>query len=176
MLFDNNPLIYLTRKTWEYSRGNRPRVVLYTLMSIIANASHLFEPLVVATILNYVQINGITAENAPQFIWKMSWLVGLVILFWLFHGPSRLLEMSNGFLARAKYKQYLLEGTMDLPSSWHTDHHSGDTIDKIGKGTSALYEYSSSTFEIISNITRLIGSLVILGFFSMMSLSLALIL
>jgi len=173
MLFGNNPLIYLTKKTWEYSKGNRPRVVAYIGMSFIANASYLFEPLVVASILNFIQTYGITRENVSQLLVKMLWLAGLVVIFWLFHGPARVIEMKNGFLNRANYKRYLLEGTMALPSSWHTDHHSGDTIDKIGKGTTALFEYSSSTFEIISSLVRLVGSLVILGFFSATSLLLA---
>ena len=40
-------------------------------------------------------------------------------------------ENENAFVAKVNYRKYLLDGTMDLPASWHADHHSGDTIDKI---------------------------------------------
>ena len=58
---------------------------------------------------------------------------------------------------------------------WHVDHHTGDTIDKIEKGTSALYDFSEGTFEIIYAIVRLIGSFIMLAYFSMMAAGVALV-
>src|SRR3989338_8095240 len=64
----------------------------------------------------------------------------------------------NG-ITKKNYKEYLLRGTMALPLSWHTDHHSGNTIDKIEKGTSAIFSFSEETFMFIQAFVRLVISL-----------------
>jgi len=71
---------------------------------------------------------------------------------------------------RANYKNYLLEGTLSLPASWHPDHHSGDSIDKIEKATNALFQFASVTFEIIETTLMLIGSYLALVYFNLHSL------
>lgn len=48
---------------------------------------------------------------------------------------------------------------MALPLSWHTDHHSGNTIDKIEKGTNAIFSFSEETFMFIQAFVRLVISL-----------------
>ena len=45
-----------------------------------------------------------------------------------------------------------------MPLAWHSEHHSGDTIDRIDKGTSGLYKFSCETFETIYSFIKLIGS------------------
>lgn len=55
---------------------------------------------------------------------------------------------------------------MTLPMEWHTEHHSGDTIDKIDKGANALYDFSQGTFELIYMAVKLIGSFAVLVYFS----------
>lgn len=54
---------------------------------------------------------------------------------------------------------------MALPMEWHADHHSGDTIDKIEKGTTALFNFSERTFEIIEGVILLVFSFVVMFFF-----------
>jgi ABC-type multidrug transport system fused ATPase/permease subunit len=61
------------------------------------------------------------------------------LFFWAFHGPARVLEIYNAFKVRRNYRYKLLEGVMNLPLDWHTEHHSGDTIDKVEKGTSSNF-------------------------------------
>src|SRR3989338_5628838 len=72
-------------------------------------------------------------------------------------------------MIKLQYKQYLLEGTMGLPLQWHTDHHSGDTIDKVEKGTNALYNYADQGFVVIKAAMRLIISFIALVYFSPIS-------
>ena len=55
-----NPIVFLTKKTWQYSEGNRKNVVLFMVMSLLANISNLFEPLIIAVVLNTMQLEGIT--------------------------------------------------------------------------------------------------------------------
>ena len=161
-----NPIGYLTKKVWEYSKGNRGWVIFYTSLFIIANLIAFLEPLIVAKLLNVIQESGITQQNFPELMKIISLFVLLEIGFWACHGPARIIERRNAFLVRANYKKYLVDGTLDLPPQWHTDHHSGDTFDKIEKGTTALYTYSGRTFEVIETVIRFISSYFALVYFN----------
>ncbi len=171
-----NPILYLTKKVWEYSSGNRENVVLYLVLFLIANATSLAEPLIVAKILNTVQEQGVTQETLPVLLFLLSLFVLLGLAFWAFHGPARVIERRNAFLVRANYKKYLLDGVMGFPLEWHTNHHSGDTIDKIEKGTNALYRYAEDTFTVIESVVRLVGSYIALVYFNLHSAYLVLFL
>ena len=164
-----NPIWQLSKKTWRYSKGNRKGVVLYIALQIIANTINFFQPLVLAWLLNIIQEQGVTQQNIPQLLWIASLFIAITLGFWTFHGPARVLERKNAFIARANYRKYLVDGTMDLPLAWHTDHHSGDTIDKIEKGSTALYDYAGHTFEIIQTILQLISSYLALTWFNLHS-------
>ncbi len=136
-------------------------------MFTIANGIMFFEPLIVAHLLNTIQTLGINTASMPILLWDLALMVILVIAFWCLHGPARVIENRNAFLVRSNYKKYLLDGVMAFPMDWHTDHHSGDTIDKIEKGTIALYKYSGDTFQLIESIVRLLSSYFALTYFDL---------
>ncbi len=171
----NNPLTYLFRKMWGYSQGNRKNVIFYIVLSIFATLLLAFEPLIVGLFLNTIQTEGVTREVLPHLISILSLLFFLELGFWSTHGPSRVMETRNAFFVRRNYKNYLLEGTMALPIEWHTNHHSGDTIDKIEKGTTALFNFSERTFEIIQGVISLTTAFVAMFVFDLISGSAALI-
>jgi ABC-type multidrug transport system fused ATPase/permease subunit len=166
MLLRNNPAIYLIGRLWKYAEGNRKKVVLYVSMFVIANGIGVLWPLTIAKLLNVVQERGITNESIPTLLFYLSAFFFISISFWVFHGPARLIEEKNAFLVRANYKKYLLDGVMALPTEWHADHHSGDTIDKVEKGTKALYKFSEDTSQIIESVVRLVSSYIVLTYFN----------
>jgi ATP-binding cassette, subfamily B, bacterial len=167
--FKNSPVIYLFRKQWEFSKGNRHKLVLAWILFFFANLVGLVTPLVIAYVLNTIQTNGVNSENITIIMLYLSSIILLRILFWAFHGPARVIEIRNSFLVRANYKKYMVDGTMNLSASWHTDHHSGDTIDKIEKGASSLYEFSGRSYEVIETILNFIGSYIALVYFNLHS-------
>ena len=169
MSFKDNPIVYLTLKTWEFSKGNRKNVVLYVLLFFCAHTINFLEPLVIAKVLNIIQEQGITTDSFSTIVMWLTSILVLYVGFWLFHGPARVIELKNSFLVRANYKKFLLDGTMNLPSEWHTNHHSGDTIDKVEKGTLALFNYSGNTFEVIEFIIRFVSSYLALSYFNLHS-------
>ena len=162
----NNPAIFLTRKMWEYSKGNRKQVVLYVSLSVLANIVWNLDPLIVGWVLNIVQEHGFSSEGIRSVVLPLSLLIAIVIVGWSLHGPSRVTEESNAFLVRKNYKKYLLSGTMHLSADWHSNHHSGDTIDKIEKGTRSLFEFSENSYELIDAIIRLTLSYIALTVFN----------
>lgn len=165
-----NPLLYLFGKTWKYSEGNRRTVLLYLLMFTLSECVDTFwMPIVLSNMMNIVVGEGITRESLHKlFLLLLLFPLG-TILSWSFHGPARLMEEANAFMARANYKKFLLQGVMNMPLEWHVDHHSGDTIDRIEKGTSSLYEFSSITFQFIRPIVKLLGCFGAVVYFSNLS-------
>lgn len=163
----NNPILYLSRIVWRLSIGNRKSVVTYVIFFIIANSLSLLQPLIIAHVLNVIQETGIHSEN----LWSLIAFLGLFavqdLFFWMFHGPARVMERKNAFLVRAQYKKNLLSGTMALPMEWHVEHHSGDTIDKIEKGTRALYDFTEHSFQVIEALVRFVGSLIAIALFNL---------
>ena len=166
MRFKNNPIFFLFAKMWQYSIGNKRNVVLFVFLSVCGQVVWLLEPMVVAKVLNNIQTQGVSAATLPTLGLYLSLFIVIQIVAWAFHGPSRVLEINNAFFVSANYRKYLLEGTMNLPASWHTDHHSGDTIDKIGKGTTALFHFSRETFQVISTLMKFLVSYVVLVYYN----------
>jgi ATP-binding cassette subfamily B protein len=162
-----NPLVYLFRKTWRYSEGNRKNIVLFWSMFIMANAITLIaEPLLWAKVINIITQEGISSKNINELFTLLGVIVFIDIIFWSLHGPARLKERANAFIVRMNYRKHLLKGVMTLPMEWHVDHHSGDTLDKVEKGTTSLYAFSESSFTIISGVIHLIISFSMLAYFS----------
>ena len=162
-----NPLVYLFGKTWHYSAGNRSRVVWYWIMFIVANAITLFsQPLIMAKIMDVIQKQGITADNFKFLLVLLMLTLVFELLFWSIHGPARCIERCNAFKVRVNYRKNLLKGIMTLPMEWHVDHHSGDTIDKIEKGTCGLFSFSEDSFEVIYAVVQLVVSYAMLAYFS----------
>ncbi|MDO8430435.1 MAG: ABC transporter ATP-binding protein [Candidatus Taylorbacteria bacterium] len=161
-----NPLLYLFSKGWQYS-DNKKRVVCFWVLFILAEIIEtFFYPLVLARIMDIAQKEGVTADTVNRLFTLLGLLIVSVIIAWILHGPARVLEMLNAFKIKANYRKYLLKGVVTLPLEWHVDHHCGDTIDKIEKGTKALHDFSSSSFTIIYAFVRLLGSYAMLVYFS----------
>ncbi|MDO8504155.1 MAG: ABC transporter ATP-binding protein [bacterium] len=169
-----NPLIYLFWKMWRYAKGNRRSVIFYIGLSVCANLLVALEPLIVGIFLNTLQTGGLHRETLFSLFLILGLLPLLEVGFWSMHGPSRVIESRNAFFVRANYKNYLLRGTMALPLEWHTDHHSGDTIDKIEKGSAALFNFSERTFEILQGFITLLTAFAAMFFFDRLAGSAAL--
>lgn len=170
-MLTNNPLIYLAKKTWEYSAGNRRNVVVFLILFAIANIISFFEPIILAKFINVIQQDVVKNSSVSRegFIYSSCWLSLLVVIelmFWAPHGTARVLERINSFLVRANCKRYLLRGVHNFPMQWHVEHHTGDTSDKIEKGSYAMFGFSEGSFEIIEMLATLIGSLIALIYFN----------
>lgn len=165
--FSDNPLKYLFGKTWKYSEGNRRNLVWIWIMFIVANSIPLFaRPLVWAKIINVITTEGINMANIRKLLILLSVTLFIEFFHWCLHGPARVMERVNAFKVRINYRRYLMKGVMTLPMEWHVEHHSGDTIDRIEKGTGSLFEFSKDSFVVIYSLVQLVGSLSMLLYFS----------
>lgn len=160
--FWNSPVPFLFSKMWKFSAGNRKNVVLYMIMFLLSNTLRVIEPLILALLINTIQLEGVTSDSIVKLLGILSLFLLSNLVFWIFHGPARQLEIRNAFLMSINYRKYLVDGVLSLPSNWHTNNHSGDTIDKVARANSGLYNFSTDTFAILNAIIGLISSYIAL--------------
>jgi ABC-type multidrug transport system fused ATPase/permease subunit len=173
-MFSKNPLINLLKYSWHYSFGTKKWFVFFVIFSIIGNIVWLLQPIVIGRIFNTIQF----AQGGDQvrFIaYSAGLLIILNVIGWFFHGLSRVVENKNAFLVRKNYRQTMFEQVMDLPTTWHKDHHSGDTIDKVNKASEHLFTFASELFVVIQNVVGLVASMIVLAIYDVKSISVALL-
>ncbi len=158
--------IFLFRKMWEFSEGNRRNVVLYIILSVIAFSILLLEPAIFGMFLNELQTNWMSEANIVYLIFLLCWGVFIAIIFWLFHWFSRYLERRNAFKVLVSYKKHLFNKVLNFDISWHTDRQSGDSIDKVEKATRSLFTFSENSFEVTGLLVRAVGSILALIYFN----------
>lgn len=166
------PIIYLVMKGWQYAGQYRSAMVWYTIMFAIAQGIALSEPYVIGRLLNSVQTDVAKAHSDTlmhDICVNLGLFFAIQFVFWVFHGPGRVIERFVQFQIKVKYKTTLFKMVTDLPMQWHRDHHSGDSIDKINRATNSLSEFFDSTFEISYMLFRFAGTQVILFFFMPMA-------
>ncbi len=171
----DNPIVYLFRKTWEYSGDNRKKVGLTWTMFLIANTITMFgNPSVWARIMNVVQTQGITPESFNTLLGLLMLTVLLEIVYWSLHGRARINERTYALQGKIGYLSSLFLGVLRLPLDWHVDHHTGETSDKIKNGTGALEDFAANVYILATLFVRLVLSCCILAWFGGWRVALAL--
>ena len=164
-IFDN-PYLFMVKTAWNYSKrvgGARNFLAFYSL-SIVANCGTLGLAYILGMIFDTVQ------RNPPDLMRQlMTWLLiyaAISFSFWALHGPSRVIERRLAFRIKRHFVDEMYAKVKEMPMKWHQDHHSGDTINRINKASSALYNFCQEQFLFIGYTLMFIGPLVILSFLS----------
>src|SRR5215212_1912270 len=86
----SNPYVNLIAKTWHYGKSWRFSIIGYYIAYCIAQACLSLTPYALGRTVDVLQ------NFAPERLWEVIyWLglgVALVLAFWLFHGPARIVE------------------------------------------------------------------------------------
>ncbi len=152
----------LLRATWKYAAGHRWKIVLYLMLFIVANVISMVEPYAVGRLLNQVQNAATLVDPLRQLFASLGLVLFISIIFWVFHGPARVLEQSIAFRVKCAYRDHVYRIITALPVQWHRDNHSGRTINKLGKSSRALDQFISMGFQIIEMVIRGATSIVAL--------------
>ncbi len=149
----------LLKIVWRLAADRRKAQLGYLALLVIAQSVALCQPLVIGELLNAVQRGG--------DVWPALWpwlivLFGLELGFWVFHFPARVIERRLAFHIRVKFREELTRAVCALPMKWHRAHHSGETIDQVGRGATALHEFSAGSFQLLYMVLGLIGPVVLL--------------
>ena len=171
MRLKENPIVYLSAKMWKYSRGRRGRVIGYMSMFFIANIIDLSVPWAVSKIFNEIQNNGVSKNNLLRVSLMVALYPTLKWFFWQFHKRARIIENNNAFWVKAKFRKYLVDGTMNWSYKNHLEHRCRDIAIRISKGTSGLENFSSETYQVITLLMRIVGSFIVLSYLEISSLA-----
>ena len=155
----------LWREVWTYAEGQRRNILFYHFLYLFAMAFDLAIPWLFGKLVNTLQTGG------PQLFDNCMRFLVIIILchffMWLFHGPGRVIERRAGQVIYVQYITEMFRQLTELPLSWHQDHHSGSTINRIKTAATAQKNFVENSFISFQRVVSLIGSLVMLASFNL---------
>jgi ABC-type multidrug transport system fused ATPase/permease subunit len=138
----------------------RLHVVASNTLLIASQVVKLGVPWLTAQAINALQVSGSgSIGHAAGFILL---IVLATVLSWAMHGPGRIIERSVAVRVRQRLSDELYQRVSTLPLAWHDKHHSGETLHRVGKTTSALSDFAQSQFIFLQNAVNIAGPIVAL--------------
>ncbi len=159
-----NPYLALMRTAWQYARHEKRQYILVYVLFIFANIIVALHPLLFGWFIESVQREGNDVVNTA-FVYAGG-VLALKVLEWAFHGPARVLERRLAFNLSRNFLDELYHQTLHLPVSWHKDHHSGATINRIRKAYDALKLFFQDGFVYLHAISKFLFSFGAMLYFS----------
>ncbi|GAB4036225.1 ABC transporter ATP-binding protein [Spirosoma jeollabukense] len=148
-----NPYVAMLRTAWTYARHEKRRYVLIYLLFVLANLVRALNPLLFGWFVGELQQQ---STDVPNLIGLYAaGYMGLVLLEWTFHGPARIMERRLAFTLSRNFLDELFHQTLHLPVSWHKNHHSGATINRIRKAYDALKTFFQGGFIYLNALFKL---------------------
>lgn len=159
-----NPYIALLHTAWQYARQEKRHYLFIYALFLGANVISALHPLWFGWFIDSIQ-------QKDSQIMHVGWLyiggfLGLKVLEWCFHGPARVMERELAFNVSRNFLDELYHQTLHLPVSWHKDHHSGATINRIRKAYEALKEFFQSGFTYLHTLLKCLFSFAAMLYFS----------
>jgi ATP-binding cassette, subfamily B, bacterial len=169
-----NPYFSLLATCWKYARNERGKFLLIYAMLITANVIFSLNPLLFGWFIGKVQ-NDSSKVMHYTLIYALCY-IGLKFAEWCFHGPARVMERTLAFNLSRHFLQEKYHQVLHLPSNWHQDHHSGATINRVGKAYGALRDFFDRGFTFVYTISKFVFSVAAILYFSPLFGSIAIVL
>jgi len=163
---------YMVKAAWRFSYEQRWQMTLFYSLSIISNIIYMMQPYIVGQFINALQAGG--DDLLDNVMYYLGLYALIYIAFWIFHGPSRVIENCLAFNIQKNFKMFYYNMLGSLPLSWHYEHHSGNTINRINNSSLALHDFSCQQFKYINIIIRFVTAFIMLGIIDLYVMSAAL--
>jgi len=151
--------VRLYRALWRCAEGSRRKVVAFMAMLLTSQAVKLSIPYFTGQAVNAMQGSGASA-GGPDLAaagWNIFLIFAVCLVGWALHGPGRVIERFVALGIRARFADEIYAKVVGLPMRWHEAHHSGDTIQRVGKASEALFNFSQHQFIYLQNVVTLVG-------------------
>jgi ATP-binding cassette subfamily B protein len=159
-----NPYASLLRTAWRHAGPYRGRLALLYGLYVIVNLIALARPAVYGWFVDRIQRD---AGHVVSTTWYYAAIyLGLSLVTWAIHGPSRVAEQKLAFDVSLKFLRERYHQTLHLPLRWHQDHHSGATINRLRKSYEALRTFLSDGFSYLFLPVRIAFSLLAILYLS----------
>ena len=165
---DSPPTIVRTRRglfrlygaLWQFAEGSRHLVVLFFALLIGAQLARLAVPYFFGQAVNALQDT--RAQDIRAAGMALLLMLAAGVIGWLLHGPGRVVERFTALKIRERFSDAVYAKLMRLPMGWHETHHSGETIQRVGKANLALFGFAQNQWTYLRNAVGLFGPLVAL--------------
>ncbi|MEM9888883.1 MAG: ABC transporter ATP-binding protein [Bacteroidota bacterium] len=160
----NNPYLATLRKAWQYATGHRKKFLFTYFLFLISNIVSATYPIFWGWFINELQLQG---TDAIRYAWWYGGIyLSIHLVDWAFHGTGRVLERELAFDVGQNYLEDLYHKAVHLPVSWHKDHHSGKTINRIRKAYEALKSFLDTGFRYVHTFGKFTFAFIAIIYFS----------
>jgi len=152
--------LYMLKRLWHYARGERWKIVAYYLLHAVSISGDLGKPYAFAMVVNALQANRPTLMDEV-----LHWLTFYVLCFFTFevcHRAARYIELPVAFRSRRRFVDAVYDRLQSMPLSWHTEHHSGNLIDRTNIAAKALHGFGTAQMNYVAVIMKIWGPAIIL--------------
>ncbi len=153
----NIPYLNLVRTVWRNGKRWHRHIICYYLAYIVAQGLLSLSPYTFGKSIDVLQ--HFSADKLNQLLFWLLFGVLLHPLFWLFHGPARVVERNVALKIQQSFMRMLYQKLTQLPLKWHQDHHSGDIITRINRACTALKKFAEEQFIYIETLIRFVISM-----------------
>lgn len=159
-----NNYFYLIFSVFSFGSSYKKAIILYYLAFIFAQSFLSIVPYAFGKTVNVLQY--FSQEMLGELIFWLFLGVVLVLMFWLFHGPARVVERRVALKIQQAFRLSIYEQITELPLKWHQDHHSGNTITRLNRASGSLYRFSENQFIYIEVLVKFLVSIGFLSYIS----------
>src|SRR3989344_2226184 len=152
-----NPYFSLIKTVWHYGLSWRKAIVGYYIAYVIAQAAWGLSPYAFGRTIDVLQ--NFKPGRLSEIVFWLSVGVGVLLLFWFFHGPARVVERKVALKIQQTFRLGLYKQLTQLPLVWHQDHHSGNIIIRLNRAATALYQFAENQFIYIETVVKFLVSI-----------------
>lgn len=128
----------LIRGAWDATIDERPRLLLFTILFVIANSLDLLGPWAIGYTLGiFVQFGFSDQAFRLGFLGLFAWTL-LRVGYALCHHYARYVQNRVAYSARMNIMSKIFDALLRFPLRWHVSHHSGENLSKLGRSTGAI--------------------------------------
>jgi ABC-type multidrug transport system fused ATPase/permease subunit len=152
-----NPYFSLIRTIWHYGVPWRGTIIGYYVAYILARGIRNLAPYAFGKTIDILQ--NFKPNQLGEVIYWLSIGVGVVFVYWLLHGPTRIIERNIALKIQQAFQLNLYEKLTQLPLKWHQEHHSGNIVTRINRASDALFDFAEDQFIYIQTIVTFFTSI-----------------
>ena len=157
--------IKLFKAFWHYAGKDRWKVVLLIALHASSISALLLIPYIFAQLLNSIQILPLSEILTEAVFWILIW-IGIMLWHNFIQKVGRYFEFDVGYRVKQRFLNKHYEILTQLPLKWHTENHSGETINRINLAASTLQGFATNQVIYVREILMFWGPIVALYFIS----------
>jgi len=128
----------LIKGAWDATIEERPRLLLFTVLFIVAYTLDLLVPWAIGYTLGLFVQMGVSEDAFYQGLIGIGAYTGLRLGYTFFHHLARYVQNRVAYSARMNMMSKIFDSLMKFPLRWHVAHHSGENLSKLHRSTGAI--------------------------------------